>query len=189
MVTISRTEYEKLQAQSKRVSELGSCVDALMEALRLDQHKRFGASSEKSDDRLMEQLSFLFNEAEVFGAVREEDNSTVMAAHKRYKKHEYTMDSILEDLPPSGSSTIWRVRIWCAPSAGIAYPRSALRWSTSLRSSLPRSSWSSRSITAMPAAAAVKLLTQVVKRPLSRLPTRRASSPAASLRRRSLHTS
>ena len=33
MVTISRAEYEKLQAQSKRVSELESRVDLLMEAL------------------------------------------------------------------------------------------------------------------------------------------------------------
>lgn len=36
-----------------------------MEALRFAQHKRFGASSEKSEDTLAEQLSFLFNEAEV----------------------------------------------------------------------------------------------------------------------------
>ena len=45
MVTISRAEYEKLQAQSKRVSELESRVDLLMEALRLARHKQFGASS------------------------------------------------------------------------------------------------------------------------------------------------
>ena len=43
MVTISRAEYEKLQAQSKRVSELESRVDVLMEALRLARHKQFGA--------------------------------------------------------------------------------------------------------------------------------------------------
>ena len=65
-VTISKAEYEKLQAQSKRVSELKSHVEMLMEALRLARHKRFGASSEKSEDTLCEQLSFLFNEAEVF---------------------------------------------------------------------------------------------------------------------------
>ena len=57
---------KKLQAQSKRVSELESYVELLMEALRLARNKRFGASSEKSDDTLTEQLSFLFNEAEVF---------------------------------------------------------------------------------------------------------------------------
>ena len=97
MVTISRVEYEELQAQSKRVSELESRVDVLMEALRLARHKQFGASSEKSEDTLMEQLSFLFNEAEVFSAAqKEEENVTVVAAHKRHKKHEYTLDNIPE---------------------------------------------------------------------------------------------
>ena len=98
-VTISRAEYEKLQAQSKRVSELESRVDVLMEALRLSRHKQFGASSEKSEDTLMEQLSFLFNEAEVFAAAEKEEETTEVTAHKRHKKHEYTLDSIPEDLP------------------------------------------------------------------------------------------
>ena len=98
MVTISRAEYEKLQAQSKRISELESRVDLLMEALRLARHKQFGASSEKSEDTLSEQLSFLFNEAEVFVEEKkaEADDVTVVAAHKRHKKHEYTLDSIPE---------------------------------------------------------------------------------------------
>ena len=101
MVTISRAEYEELQAQSKRVAELESRVDLLMEALRLAQHKRFGASSEKSEETLTEQLSFLFNEAEVFSAAEKEaeENVTVVAAHKRHKKHEYTLDNIPEDIP------------------------------------------------------------------------------------------
>ena len=101
MVTISRAEYEELQAQSKRVSERESRVDLLMEALRLAQHKRFGASSEKSEETLTEQLSFLFNEAEVFSAAEKEaeENVTVVAAHKRHKKHEYTLDNIPEDIP------------------------------------------------------------------------------------------
>ena len=99
MVTISRAEYERLQAQSKRVSELESRVDLLMEALRLSRHKQFGASSEKSEDTLMEQLSFLFNEAEVFAAVKDEEDATVVAAHKRHRKHEYTLDAIPEEMP------------------------------------------------------------------------------------------
>ena len=100
MVTISRAEYEKLQAQSKRVSELESRVDLLMEALRLARHKQFGASSEKSEDTLVEQLSFLFNEAEVFSAAEKEEteNVTVVAAHKRHKKREYTLDNIPEGI-------------------------------------------------------------------------------------------
>ena len=101
MVTISRAEYEEFQAQRKKISELESRVDLLMEALRLTRHKQFGASSEKIEDTLMEQLSFLFNEAEVFSAAEKEEaeNVTVVAAHKRHKKHEYTLDSIPEDIP------------------------------------------------------------------------------------------
>ena len=99
MVTISRAEYEKFQAQSKRISELENRVDVLMEALRLARHKQFGASSEKSDDTLMEQLSFLFDEAEVYSAAdKEDENVTVVAAHKRHKKHEYALDNIPEDM-------------------------------------------------------------------------------------------
>ena len=117
MVTISRAEYEKLQAQSKRVSELESRVDLLTEALRLSRHKQFGASSEKSEDTLMEQLSFLFNEAEVFTAVKDEEDATVVAAHKRHRKHEYTLELFRKKRPENGSSTVWRARTWYAPSA------------------------------------------------------------------------
>ncbi len=101
MVTISRAEYEEFQAQRKKISELESRVDVLMEALRLARHKQFGASSEKSEDTLVEQLSFLFNEAEVFSAAEKEesDSVTVVAAHKRHKKHEYALDNIPEDIP------------------------------------------------------------------------------------------
>lgn len=101
MVTISRAEYEEFQAQRKEISELKSRVDLLMEALRLAQHKQFGASSKKSEDSLTEQLSFLFNEAEVFSAADKEaeENATVVAAHKRHKKHEYSLDNIPEGIP------------------------------------------------------------------------------------------
>ena len=108
MVTISRAEYEKLLGQeqqlltqNERISHLENQVELLMEALRLARHKQFGTSSEKSEEPLMEQLSFLFNEAEVFSAAEEEEaeNVTVVAAHKRHKKHEYTLDNIPEDIP------------------------------------------------------------------------------------------
>ena len=107
MVTISRAEYEKLLGQgqqlltqNERISHLENQVELLMEALRLARHKQFGASSEKSEETLMEQLSFLFNEAEVFSAAEKEaeENITVVAAHKRHKKHEYTLDNIPEDI-------------------------------------------------------------------------------------------
>lgn len=46
------------------------------------QTERFGASSEQSDGSVMEQLSFLFDEAEVYQAA-EEKQATVVAEHKR----------------------------------------------------------------------------------------------------------
>ena len=108
MITISRAEYEKLLGQeqqlltqNERLAKMEQQIEVLMEALRLARHKQFGASSEKSEDTLMEQLSFLFNEAEVFSAAEKEaeENVTTVAAHKRHKKHEYTLDSIPEGMP------------------------------------------------------------------------------------------
>ncbi len=95
MVTISRAEYDE---QQRRIAKLEQQVSVLTEALRLSRHKQFGTSSEKSEEAFMEQLSFLFNEAEVFAA-HEEENVVVVPEHKRHKKHEYTLDSIPEDVP------------------------------------------------------------------------------------------
>ena len=104
MVTISRAEYEeknaRLASQDERISRLESQVELLTEALRLARHKRFGASSEKTDESFMEQLSFLFNEAEVFStAEKGEPEATDVAGHKRHKKHTYTLDTIPEGIP------------------------------------------------------------------------------------------
>lgn len=54
-MAISRAEYENMQPQ----------IQWLMEQLRLSRQKRFGASSEQTSKEAMEQLSLLFNEAEV----------------------------------------------------------------------------------------------------------------------------
>ena len=90
-VTISRAEYENMQAQ----------IHWLMEQLRLSRQKRFGASSEHTSEDAMEQLSLLFNETEVYAdqTEKEDDNSVVVAAHKRHKKHEYTLDELPENVP------------------------------------------------------------------------------------------
>ena len=95
VVTISRAEYE---AQQGRIAKLEQQVAVLTEALRLARHKQFGASSEKCDEPLTEQLSFLFNEAEVFAQPKKEE-VTAVAAHTRHKKHEYTLDNIPEGMP------------------------------------------------------------------------------------------
>ena len=106
MVTISRAEYEEflgqkqqLLTQNERLAKMEQQIEVLMEALRLARHKQFGASSEKSEESVMEQMSFLFNEAEVFSAAEKEENTTVVSAHKRHKKHEYSLDNIPEDMP------------------------------------------------------------------------------------------
>lgn len=97
-VTISRAEYE---AQQERIAQLEQHVSVLMEALRLARHKQFGASSEKSTEDDMEQLSLLFNEAEFYSdfAKAKEEDVTVVAAHKRHKKHEYALDNLPENIP------------------------------------------------------------------------------------------
>ena len=107
MVTISLAEYEKLLGQGQqlltqnvRISRLEKQVELLMEALRLSRQKRFGASSEKADAEAMEQFSFLFNEAEVLADAKAEDEDVVVVPeHKRHKGHEYTLDSLPEDVP------------------------------------------------------------------------------------------
>ena len=86
-VTISREEYESLK---KANEELSKQVQYLMEQIALARSQRFGSSSEKSKfDDGSEQLSFLFNEAEVYAASsvlpKEPDLETVKE-HKRRKR-------------------------------------------------------------------------------------------------------
>ena len=97
-VTIPRVEYEQMQGQ---ISVLEKQVELLTEALRLSRRKRFGASSERTSEDAMEQLSLLFNEAEVYvdQAAKEDNGSVAVAAHKRHKKHEYTLDHLPENVP------------------------------------------------------------------------------------------
>ncbi len=101
MVTISRAEYEEFQGQKERISALERQVALLTEAIRLSRQKRFGASSERTSEDAMEQLSLMFNEAEVYAdqAAKEDDGSVAVAAHKRHKEHEYTLDELPENVP------------------------------------------------------------------------------------------
>ena len=96
MVTISRAEYE---AQQGRIAELEQQVSVLMEALRLARHKRLGASSEKISEDAMEQLSFLFNEAEACAEEEAEEQPAPKASRKPRKKHSFTLENIPEGTP------------------------------------------------------------------------------------------
>lgn len=99
MVSISRAEYEEFQAQREKISELEKQVELLMEAIRLSRKKQYGSSSEKTYDDGMEQLSLLFDEAEVYAEEEaKEEPVSVVEAHTRRKKHEYALDKLPEGI-------------------------------------------------------------------------------------------
>ena len=99
-VTISREEYENLL---KANAELSQQVKDLVEAIALLRKQRFGSSSEKNKVDDGEQLSFLFNEAEVYAdaagssEAKEPDLATVKE-HKRSKKRLVNSVDLPEDV-------------------------------------------------------------------------------------------
>ena len=70
MVTISRAEYEALQAKlSSKEEELTAALlknQWLLEQLRLNRKKQYGPSSEQLDQLVFEQFGRVFNEAEAW---------------------------------------------------------------------------------------------------------------------------
>lgn len=94
-VTISKSEYEELQALKQQNAELQQRVDFLMAQMRLARHKQFGSSSEKSE---YDQLS-LFDEAETYSdSSKPEPEITEVQAHYRKKASE-SKERLPEDLP------------------------------------------------------------------------------------------
>jgi plasmid maintenance system killer protein len=78
-LVVSRLEYESMKAE---IAELSQQVKWLMEQLRLNRHRQFGASSEKSE---YDQLN-LFNEAEVTADYKApEPELTEVVKHDRKK--------------------------------------------------------------------------------------------------------
>ena len=72
MITISRAEYEAMQAQlDAKTAELAHALLQnrwLMEQLKLNKRKLFGSSSEQLDQMVMDKFAYLFNEAEAWDA-------------------------------------------------------------------------------------------------------------------------
>lgn len=91
--------YEELQDHCARLerenAELAAKVNWLMEQFRLGQHRRFGASSEKTPPA--EQLSF-FNEAEAEVKPEAPEPAVETIAYKR-KKQQGHRETALADLP------------------------------------------------------------------------------------------
>ena len=64
MVTISRAEYESFQDLQGYVSQLEQQNRWLLEQLNIIRHRKFGSTSEKSSEEVLEQLSLLDRELE-----------------------------------------------------------------------------------------------------------------------------
>lgn len=115
-VTISRAEYEALQAKNASLQEklaanqeklTAKCRELaaallnnewLMEQLKLSRKKLFGQSSEKLDEGVLEQLSLFFNEAEAIDAASYEPETKVKE-HSRRRRSGSVSDVVPEDLP------------------------------------------------------------------------------------------
>lgn len=97
MVTISRAEYESLKAER---DELNQKLDWLMEQVRLTKKKLYGSSSEQTREEAEGQLSFMFDEAEVWLSNRKAAaKETKVSAHTRQKRSS-RVEEVLPDHVP-----------------------------------------------------------------------------------------
>lgn len=107
--TVSRAEYEALQAErdalqeqlTAKSRELAAALlknDWLLEQLKIDKKKLYGQSSEAAMDAVLEQLSLFFNEAEAIDAASYEP-ATKVKEHSRKRRSGSVDDAIPEDLP------------------------------------------------------------------------------------------
>lgn len=94
--TISRAEYEKLRSYA---DELESQNRWLMEQLKLLKNKQFGSSSEKSTQQIFEQMSLLFDEAELIEHIEKHEKETPVKAHTRKNNSGSIHDVVPKDIP------------------------------------------------------------------------------------------
>ena len=101
-ITISRAEYEAMQAQlDAKSAELAQALLQnrwLMEQLKLNKRKLFGSSSEQLDQMVMEQFAHLFNEAEAWDA-----DSVEPAKKAEKKKPRKRRSGSIDDVIPEGT--------------------------------------------------------------------------------------
>ena len=91
MVTISRADYEELKLQNQW----------LLEQLGLAKKRQFGASSERLQEGLMEQLSLMANEAEAYayGTKNATAEQVAVKAHARKRQSGNVLDIVPEGTP------------------------------------------------------------------------------------------
>lgn len=101
-ITISKSEWDKILSENadlkNNIAELTSKVEWLMEQFRLAQHRRFGASSEKSVVGEHEQLN-LFNETEIDSDILVPEPELVEIEKHFRKRKNMVNDKLPEDLP------------------------------------------------------------------------------------------
>ena len=102
MVTISRAEYEAMQAKLEaKCAELADAMQKnrwLLEQLHLNKKKLFGTSSEQLDQMVMDQFAHLFNEAEGWDRASYEPAPKVKS-HTRKRRTGNVEDVIPEGTP------------------------------------------------------------------------------------------
>ena len=156
MVTISRAEYEQLQqenaqleAKSAKLEEAHTRLEAklaareqeqaqvitsltlqnewLLEQLKLSKKKLFGRSSEQAEQMVMEQLSFTYNEAEVYasGTKAAAEKPVAVKAHERKRQSGNVLDF------RRGLALRWWSTV-CRRMSGSALPAAA-NWLRSAR--------------------------------------------------------
>jgi len=95
MITISKTEYDSFIRLKAENAELTQKVDWLMAQFKLAQHRRFGASSEKSE---YDQMN-LFNEAEATADTNVAEPELVEIEKHFRKRKRLINDRLPENLP------------------------------------------------------------------------------------------
>lgn len=87
---------EKCKSQEEKITMLEHKLDWLQEQIRLGQHKKFGASSEKTT--MENQMALVFNETEAFQKDELPEPTLEEVTYKR-KKAVGHKDDLLKDLP------------------------------------------------------------------------------------------
>ena len=109
-ITISRAEYEAMQAQlaeqkqklDAKSAELAQALLQnrwLMEQLKLNKRKLFGSSSEQLDQLVMDKFAYLFNEAEAWDADSVEPAKKAEKKNPRKRRSGSIDDAIPEGIP------------------------------------------------------------------------------------------
>ena len=99
MLTISRAEYESQQAQ---LTELKFQNQWLLEQLGLAKKRQFGASSERLQEGLMDQLCLTMNEAEAYAYGTKSATAEQIAVKAHARKRQ---SGSVTDIVPDGTAT------------------------------------------------------------------------------------